>query len=161
MTAKEYRTIRDLNRHCKKKMVYLLTNEEDVFGATVKKDVEDHLASQESIVASDASIDSADEFTLLHGFLLDNEKLPLEIKDEHLKGDTMIWVVIESQYNSVILDTFDNLDQVTRFLNIAFDEEHALSIDDVAIIVGQDVGLVYAPAKSDMSTLTEYTVYGK
>lgn len=159
--AKGYRSIRDLNRHCKKRMVYLLTNEEDVFGATVKSDVEDHLASQESIVATDASIDNTDEFTLLHGFLLDNEKLPIEIKDEHLKGDTMIWVAIESTYNSVVVDTFDNLDQVTQFLNKVFDEERSVDVNDVAIIVGQDIGLVYAPAKSSMTTITEYMIYPK
>lgn len=161
MVAKGYRSIRDLNRNCKKRMVYLLTNEEEVFGATVKSDIEDHLSSQDSIVAADASVDNTDEFTLLHGFLLDNEKLPIDIKDEHLKGDTMIWVAIESAYGSVVVDTFDNLDQVTQFLNKVFYEENAIDVDDVAIVVGQDIGLVYAPAKSSMSNLTEYMVYPK
>lgn len=161
MTAKGYRSIRDLNRNCKKRMVYLLTNEEEVFGATAKLDIEDHLSSQDSIVATDASVDNTDEFTLLHGFLLDNEKLPIDIKDEHLKGDTMIWVAIESAYGSVVVDTFDNLDQVTQFLNKVFDEENAIDVDDVAIIVGQDIGLVYAPAKSSMTTITEYMIYPK
>ena len=152
----------DINKDWLKRTVYVILTDlprpggtgGSIAAFTTKSDVERYMADP---VSPGVGIDEAADIKLLHGLILDPQKLPMDIDSKLMKGKS-IWLFVGNDYNSVLVEECGDIDEAILAIELAIDSEE-VEIEDICVLLGEEIELVLAPARTGDSP-TAYQVYG-
>jgi hypothetical protein len=92
--------------------------------------------------------------------VLDPAELPFEIPAEFIQ-DRHLWLIKNEGYGPQILsmDSYDSIQEITETIEEALEDGYISSIDEVAVVLAEDIGLCLNTAKTGR-TLVASRVYG-
>ncbi len=132
--------IKDINEHINNNM-YLLLQNGSITASTAKHHLNKYLCSDDcTIELTDISYG---DVKLIYGIVLDPMNLPFELSREQINGRS-IWLIISEDCHSedVEVEEYDTLQlAITSIENFIEDGVHKYSIEDFAIVVGEEIEL--------------------
>jgi hypothetical protein len=138
-------TLSELNEYIGRH-VYLLMVDGEIYATTLRKEIDEFLRSEDSPMAPW----DVDEGGLIHGLILDPKSLPYEVPDD-IKEDRAFYV-FKSESSTVWdieLETHDTLEEATRFIEYAIEDDSGMIIDeDFAILLADEIEFVLASKES-------------
>lgn len=135
-------SIEDLNKEGKGKNVYILMAEGQLRASTTKYDITKHLESDDSIAKPGEDA----EIRCLYGLILDVNALPYEIP-EHILKTKELYLLVEVDHGFDV-EALDDIEEITESISSLLRMNEDLTIESFAVVIGEEIPLAYALAKT-------------
>ena len=146
-------TIKEINEKVDK-CVYVVKINNIIVGSSWKSDLDRYLCSDDCLVSPQ---DDISDVILIHGWILDPLALPVKIPTSSLH-DNRLWLLMNDVGNSVIMEPCNDIQEVTDAIEKALDSDEGISIDDFAVIMGEEIDLALVIEKTG-ETILQKDVY--
>ena len=146
-------SLKEINKKVDK-CIYLVKIDGVIVGSTWKADLDKYLCSDECPLSPQ---DDISDVILIYGWILDPLALPVEIPASSLR-DNQLWLLTNDVGNSVIMEPCNDIQEVTDAIEKAIDSNEGISIDDFAVIMGEEMELSLA-IEGTGQTISEKDVY--
>jgi len=131
-------------------VVYLLIMDDIMIASTRKSDINEHLASYKRLVPEFTSTKPAarhittGDIQLIHGIVLDPLELPMELPESFKSYD--MWLIRSDKYikllGAIEYEIFDSIKEIADEIETILNQDGSASIEDFAIIVGDELDLI-------------------
>lgn len=136
------------------KCIYVVKIDGVVTGSSWKSDLDKYLCSDECPIGPH---DDISEVTLIHGWVLNPLALPVKIPASSLR-DNRLWLFMNDVGNSVDMEPCNDIQEVTDTIEKALASDEGISIDDFAVIMGEEMDLSLA-VDGTGETISQKDVY--
>ena len=146
-------TIKEINEKVDK-CIYIVKIDDIIIGSSWKSDLDKYLCSDECLISPQDDISTV---ILIHGWVLDPLALPVKIPASSLQ-DNRLWLLMNDVGNSVVMEPCNDIQEVTNTIEKALDSDEGISIDDFAVIMGEEMDLALVVEKTG-ETIVQKDVY--
>ncbi|KKN45498.1 hypothetical protein LCGC14_0682470 [marine sediment metagenome] len=146
-------TIKEINEKVDK-CIYIVKINDIIIGSSWKNDLDKYLCSDECLIGPHDDISTV---ILIYGWVLDPLALPVKIPASSLQ-DNRLWLLMNDVGNSIIMEPCNDIQEVTDSIEKALDSDEGISIDDFAVIMGEEMDLALVVEKTG-ETIVQKDVY--